>query len=63
MAAYIEFEHFGNLLLQSIYGIVKGIDERNRADEVVILDIKDLRYLKDHRELTDSSGRPIDAVY
>ena len=63
VAAYTEFETFRKLFLQRIYGITEGPDNQNTADEVLILDIKDLRYREDHRELTDRSGRPIDAVY
>ena len=61
--AYTEFEHFRELLLKHIYGIVEGSEENNKRDEVIILDIRDLRYREDHQELTDSSGRPIDAIY
>ena len=60
-AAYTEFKHFRKLLLMQLYG--KELDEDLDQDEVVILDAKDLRYREDHKELVDSSGRPIDAVY
>ena len=56
VAAYTEFQHFRELLLKHVYGKFRG-------DEVIILDVKDLRYREDYRELVDSSGRPIDAVY
>ena len=61
VAAYTEFEHFQKLLLMQMYG--KELDEDLDQNEVVILDAKNLRYREDHRELVDSSGRPIDAVY
>ena len=62
-ASYTEFEHFQKLLLKRIYG--RDFDKTKEADvhEVVILDVKDLRYREDHKELVDSSDRPIDAVY
>ena len=62
-AAYTEFEHFRKLFLEKIYGITEAHVALEKADEVRILDIEDLRYREDHRELTDGSGRPIDAVY
>ena len=63
MASYAEFEHFQTELLKRFYG--REVDEgKGRNDhEVVILDVKDLRYRQEHKELVDSSGRPIDAVY
>ena len=63
VAAYTEFQHFRKLLLERIYGITEAEGAPVKADEVVILDIQDLRYRDDHRELTDASGRPIQAVY
>ena len=59
VAAYTEFEHFRKLLLKRVYEIELVADD----DKVVILDAEDLRYREDHKELVDSSGRPIDAVY
>ena len=63
VASYTEFGHFQKLLLKRIYG--KDFDETKGRDvhEVVILDAKDLRYREEHRELVDSTDRPIDAVY
>ena len=63
VASYTEFEHFQKLMLKRIYGKdINRIQDRNQH-EVVILDAKDLRYREEHKELVDSSGRPIDAVY
>ena len=62
-ASYTEFEHFQKLLLKRIYG--RDLDKTKEADahEVVILDVEDLRYREDHKELVDNLDRPIDAVY
>ena len=49
-AAYSEFEHFKKILAR-------------KDVEVSILDLTNLRYRKDTKELTDSVGRRIDAVY
>ena len=49
-AAYSEFQRFEKILARD------GVDAR-------IVDMENLRYRAEHKELTDEEGRPIDAVY